>query len=87
MKFHSVDYKVPAHWVVAIINGDETSFDYYNDPADYRAYKAFCEGEVRDAMVEVLGDESYFSHGHDAEPYGVLPGCDVVDCRFHWPER
>jgi len=87
MNLQSCDYRVPAHWLSATINGDETSFDYYDDPADYSAYRAFCDGEVRDAMVEVLGDESYFSHGNDGEPYGCSPGCGVVDCRFHWPER
>lgn len=87
MNFQSCDYKVPAHWISAIINDDETSFDYHDDPADYRAYKSFRDAEVRDAIVEVISDEPYFSHGNDAEPHGASPGCDVVDCRFHWPER
>lgn len=84
MNFDSIEYTIPSHWLSAIVNGDETSFDYYDDPKDYRAYKAFCEHEVKDAIVEVVGEESYFDHFHDAIGYGVLP-CDVVDCIFHYP--
>ena len=84
MTFNSVEYTVPAHWLSAIINGDESSFDYYDDPKDYKAYKAFCEHEVKDAIVEVVGEESYFDPFHDASGCGVLP-CDVVDCIFHYP--
>lgn len=87
MKFQTEDYKVPAHWISAIVNSDESSFDYYDDPADYRAYRSFCDGEVRNAIVEVISEEPYFSHGNDGEPYGCSPGCHVVDCRFHWPEQ
>ena len=84
MIFNSIEYTVPEHWLSAIINGDESSFDYYNDSKDYRAYKAFCEHEVKDATVEVVGEESYFDSFHDAIGYGVLP-CNVVDCIFHYP--
>ena len=84
MNFNSIEYTVPSHWLSAIVNGDETSFDYYNDPKDYKAYKAFCEHEVKDATVEVVSDEEYFAHSHDATGYGVLP-CSVVDCIFHFP--
>jgi len=82
--FNSVEYSVPSHWLSAIVNGDETSFDYYDDKEDYDRYKAFCDGEVKDATVEVVSDEGYFSRSHDASPYGVLP-CSVVDCMFHYP--
>ena len=75
---------MPEHWLSAIVNGDETSFDYYDDPKDYKAYKAFCKHEVKDAIVEVAGEESYFARSHDATGYGVLP-CNVVDCVFHYP--
>jgi hypothetical protein len=84
MIFNSIEYTVPAHWLSAIINGDETSFDYYDNPEDYKAYNEFCEHEVRDATVEVVGEESYFARFHDATGYGVLP-CNVVDCIFHYP--
>jgi len=84
MNFNSIEYTVPAHWLSAIINGDETSFDYYDDPKDYRAYKGFCEYEVKDATVEVVSEEPYFDSFHDARGYGVLP-CNVVDCIFHYP--
>ena len=84
MNFNSVEYTVPAHWLSAIINGDESSFDYYDDPKDYKAYEAFCEHEVKDATVEVVSEEPYFASSHDASGYGVLPG-DVVDCVFHFP--
>jgi hypothetical protein len=84
MKFESVEYTVPSHWLSGIINGDETGFDCDDDPKDYRAYKAFCEREVRDATVEVVDGEGYFQPFHDARGYGVLP-CAVHDCIFHYP--
>lgn len=84
MSFQSIEYTVPAHWLSAIINSDESSFDYCEDPKDYKAYKAFCKHEVKDATVEVVGEETYFASSHDASCYGVLP-CYVVDCIFHYP--
>ena len=80
MSFHTVEYAVPAHWLPAIVNGDESSFDFYDDPADFAAYRSFCETELKDAIVEVVSDEAYFSHDNDG---GILP-CDVVDCLFHY---
>jgi len=79
--FHSFPLQVPSHWLSALINGDESSFDYYDDPADRRAYRAFCENEIpAHASVSVDGDaEGYFCHSHDASGYGVK-ACDVVDC-------
>ena len=70
---------IPDHWLSAIINGDETSFDYYDDPADYKAYQLFCRGEIGNGTVSTLEDESSFYHRHDASPYGVLP-CGCVRC-------
>ena len=84
MSFNSIEYTVPAHWLSAIINGDESSFDHCDNPKDYEAYKAFCEHEVKDATVEIAFEESYFYSFHDAREYGVLP-CNVVDCIFHYP--
>lgn len=55
MNFQSIEYTVPSNWLSAIVNGDETSFDYYDDPKDCRACKAFCKHEVKDAIVEVTG--------------------------------
>jgi hypothetical protein len=86
MDFNSIEYAVPAHWLSAIVNGDETSFDYYDKPKDYKAYKAFCEHEVKDATVEVVGEEEHFAHSHDATGYGVL-ACSVMDCIFHYPVK
>jgi hypothetical protein len=84
MKFETIEYTVPEHWICAIVNGDESSFDYYDNPADYAAYQAFCNHEIKSAMVEVVGEESYFAHYHDASGYDVL-ACHVVDCLFHFP--
>jgi hypothetical protein len=84
MKFDSVEFTIPSHWLSAIINGDESSFDYYDDERDYQAYLAFCEHEIKNATVEVVSDEGYFAHYHDARGYGVLP-CDVHDCILHYP--
>ncbi|CAB4147419.1 hypothetical protein UFOVP431_29 [uncultured Caudovirales phage] len=84
MNFNSVEYTVPAHRLCGIVNDDETLFDCNSDPKDYKAFKAFCEHEVKDAIVEVVSEEPYFANNHDANSYGVLP-CDVVDCVFHFP--
>ena len=84
MTFNSIEYTVPEHWLYAIINGDETSFDYDDNRRDYRAYKAFCKHEIKDATVEVVSEEPYFDSFHDATGYGVLP-CSVKDCIFHYP--
>ena len=75
--FNSVEYEVPAHWLAAIVNDDETGLD----AADYAAYLIFCRDEVKNAVVEVISQEPYFSHDNDA---GILP-CDIVDCVFHYP--
>ena len=73
-------YKIPAHWLSAIINGDETSFDYYDDKGDYDAYLRFTKDNLENAIIECPDDfEPYFSTYHDAIVYGVL-ACDVVDC-------
>ena len=70
--------ETPEHWVSSIVNGDESSFDYYADDSDYEAYKAFCEQEIPPNAVIEVGDNAYFNPWHDAKPYGVLP-CIVVD--------
>jgi hypothetical protein len=84
INFESIEYTVPEHWLSALINGDETSFDYWDDPKDYNAYRAFCKHEVKDATIEVVSEDPYFASCHDASDYGVLP-CNVVDCIFHFP--
>lgn len=72
--------EIPAHWLSAIINGDESSFDYYDDAKDYQAYQAFCEHELSDGWtIADREEESYSSNYHDAANHGVLP-CDVVKC-------
>lgn len=72
--------EVPEHWLSAIVNGDESSFDYYDDPADYQSYQQFCEEELSDGWsVTDCESESEFAWSHDASPYGVL-ACDVVQC-------
>lgn len=72
--------EVPEHWLSAIINDDETGFDYSGDERDYRRYQAFCDGELSDGWyVSSYDEESEFSHRHDASPYGVL-ACNVIKC-------
>ena len=71
---------IPSHWLSAIVNGDETGFDYSGDERDYRNYQAFCEGELSDGWsVSSYEEESEFSPHHDASPYGVL-ACNVYQC-------
>jgi hypothetical protein len=79
-KFEAKTLDVPKHWLSAIVNNDETSFDYYNDKRDYIRYEAFCDGELSDGWhVSSYDDEGDFMTYHDAQPYGVL-ACDAVKC-------
>ena len=85
MDFESTTLQVPAHWLSAIINGDETSFEYYDDKQDYAAYQQFCEEYLSNGYTIVQPEEeSYFAWNHDATPFGVL-GCEVVDCEVLTP--
>ena len=78
MKFSETELTIPTHWLSAIINGDETSFDYYDDPADYDAYQRFTAEEIGSATVCLPDEwEPEFLRYHDAQPYGVL-ACDCV---------
>lgn len=79
-KFEAKVLEVPEHWISAIVNGDETGFDYSGDERDYRSYQAFCEEELSDDWhISSYEDEPGFSHCHDASSYGVL-ACNVVRC-------
>lgn len=79
-KWEAVTLDVPQHWLSAIVNGDESSFDYYNDPADRKAYEQFCAGELSDGWsISAYESEGEFSSSHDASAYGVKP-CTVVQC-------
>ena len=83
MKFYSVKMRIPSHWISAIVNGDESSFDYYDDNEDFEAYKQFCHKEISGAIVEPLDGESFFDKYHHARDYGVL-ACDVTECFVHF---
>lgn len=79
-KWEAVTLDVPEHWLSAIVNGDESAFDYCDDPADYRDYQQFCVGELSDGWhVSSYESEGEFSSFHDASVYGVK-ACTVVRC-------
>lgn len=79
-RFEAKVLDVPEHWLSAIVNGNESSFIYYDDPADYTAYQAFCSDELSYGWdVSSYAEESEFMHYHDARAYGVLP-CSIVRC-------
>ena len=74
MKFKTHKMYVPDHWISAVVNGDESSFDHYDDQQDYEAYKVFIYKEIpENAYVDVApGTESNFMKYHHATDYGVL---------------
>jgi hypothetical protein len=77
-KFEAKTLDVPSHWLSALVNGDESSFDYYDDAEDYKAYQAFCNEELSEGWsVSSYEEDGSFMHFHDAQPYGVL-ACDAV---------
>lgn len=87
MNFTKSTLLIPEHWLSAIINGDETSFDCYDDPADYRAYQRFCTNEIGAATVSLPDNcEGSFYHYHDASPYGIK-ACNCVEATLLTPWR
>ncbi len=77
----SEKFRLPAHWAAALVNDDETPFDY-GDAEDHAAYKQFTQEHLHLGYFTVLKEaESYFATVHDATEYGVLP-CAVVDLLF-----
>lgn len=76
----------PAHWASYFINGDSSSFDYYNTPDDKAGdrdqaaadkFAAWCGGPIVDCE-----SETSFAWRHDATQFGVL-ACDVVEYIVH----
>lgn len=79
----SEKFRLPAHWAVALVNDDETPFDY-GDAEDHAAYKQFTQEHLHLGYFTVAGDgdgDSFLAVVHDAEEYGVPP-CNVVDLLF-----
>jgi hypothetical protein len=77
-KWEAKTLDIPKHWLSAIVNGDESSFDYYGDKRDYKHYRQFVADELSDGWnVATYEEEGGFSRYHDASPYGVL-ACDTV---------
>lgn len=78
-------YELPAHWAVALINGDESGFD--DDDSD-------ALGRFTDDMIARHGqchcvdvsDEPTFMMYHDARAYGVL-ACDTLTYTFDVTKR
>ena len=69
-KLEARTLEVPEHWLIAIVNGDESGFDYSGDEGDYRDYQAFCAGELSDGWaISSYEEESGFCHHHDASAY------------------
>lgn len=70
----------PSHWASALINGDESSFDYYNDAEDRADYERFCAwlAEHRWEVVDCEG-EGYFKHSPHVPGVGTMLSGDVLD--------
>lgn len=81
----TVQYRLPTHWAVALVNGDETAFS----DGEQMEFDAFCESMAASYgsyyCVDVSEDEE-FSWFHDAEQFGVL-ACMVADYSFDVTER
>ena len=54
-----VEFNVPTSWLSALINGDESGFDYHGDEREYETYKKF----VRDVTNE--HGNAHFQHVSD----------------------
>lgn len=70
----------PAGWASALINGDESSFDYYNDPQDRSDYERFLEWLEASSLCVVSIN---CACGRDDGHCDVYPDeCPVQESRF-----
>ena len=52
MRIESIEVTAPEHWASYLINGDQSAFDYYNDPNDeQQCYK----------MEQELSKQGYYA--------------------------
>jgi hypothetical protein len=70
-------YILPAHWTVALINGDSTG---NSDEDDNQIDEWFAQHPHLGCCLDVSSD-SDFRHYHDARHIGVLP-CDCAEFTF-----
>ena len=73
--FETKVLSVPAHWLPALVNGDESGLD----DRESEQLQAFRKDELSGGWyVSGCSDEGEFSSDHDATGYGVL-ACQSVD--------
>ena len=76
-RFEAKTLDVPAHWLSALVNGDESGLT----DKECAQLEAFCDQELVDGEgvwnVTSYSEESELMRFHDAQPYGVL-ACDAV---------
>ena len=79
-KLKSYTLMLPAHWAVALVNGDESGME----DDDIMQLNEFIDDMVRNFgschCVDV-SEDTEFRNYHDASPYGVL-ACDVAEFTF-----
>lgn len=73
--------EVPEHWIPAIVNCDDSAFDYTGDPTEYRAFLHFCQEELCDGWnISAWEEESSFRYQCGAS------ACDVTECLLTRPK-
>lgn len=79
-KIKTYTLMLPAHWAVALINGDES----HMDDEDCAALEAFTNDMVRtygSCHCVDVSEDTQFMRWHDAAQYGTL-ACDVAEFTF-----
>lgn len=81
------EYYLPSHWVVALINGDESVFEF--DDEGYEQFNKFSDQmnkEYASWFAVDCDEESQFMKWHDVQHLGVLAG-DCHKVIFHVSEK
>lgn len=79
MKIETDTVTAPSHWASALINGDESNFDYYADPEDRANYERFCAWLTANRWSVCDCGESYFAHQPYVPGVGTMLSGDVLD--------
>ena len=90
--FETTTTPLPAHWVCALINGDDSSFDLYDDDGAARERAAVEETVTRLYeeggwhIADVTSDEPYFSssfHLYHPDPGEGVTGGELLEYVLH----